>query len=430
VKDLLAHAASLFLAAAVATLGCGEAGDRNASGGRVSIRYFRWADPPEHAATEAAIARFEELNPEIDVKLEYTSWGGYGSKLQTLIAGRDAPDVFALSGAFFHDLRKRGALADLTPLVERDRSVHLQDFYRPPLELFTHDGRLYGLPRDFNVVALFYNRDLFDRAALSYPDTTWTWEDLRRNAIALTRDLDGDGRLDQWGLQVSNDMEICWANYIYQNGGRILDPTRRMCLLGSPESVGAIEFLRGLLYVDKVSPSPIEMESLSDAPFRNGRIAMITSGSWTLQKLDETEGFRYGVAPLPRGGRRAAVANGVANAISARSGHPESAWRFVTFLSGDEGQRLLARSGTSIPALKRVAESDDFLAAGRPDVDRHVFLRSMVYAETLPFTPGIARWAQAALSALERVWLDEVTPAEAMAAAAPEIDAILAAERD
>jgi multiple sugar transport system substrate-binding protein len=430
VKGPFAPAATLPFAAVVLALGCGGAGERDAKGDRISIRYFRWADPPEHAATQAAVARFEELNPGIDVRLEYTSWGGYASKLQTLIAGRDAPDVFALSGAFFHDLRKRGALTDLTPLVERDQTVRLDDFYRPPVELFTHEGRLYGLPRDFNVVALFYNRDLFDQAALPYPDTTWTWEDLRRNAIALTRDLDGDGRLDRWGLQVSNDMEVCWANYIYQNGGWILDPTRRKCLLGSPESVGALEFLRRLLYVDKVSPSPMEMESLSDAPFRNGRIAMITSGSWTLQKLDETEGFHYGVAPLPRGARRAAVANGVANAISAGSGRPDAAWRLVAFLSGEEGQRLLARSGTSIPALKRVAESDDFLAAGRPDVDRRVFLRSMVYAETLPFTPGISRWARTALSALERVWLGEATPAEAMAAAASEVDAILAAERD
>ncbi len=404
--------------------GCG--GGQEGGEGAVTIRYMRWADPSELDATREAIARFEALHPGIRVKLEYTAWGQYHAKLQTLIAGREAPDVFALSGMAFHDFRARGLLADLTPRVEADPEIHLEDFYAPAIALFTHNGRLYALPRDFNTIALFYNPDLFDAAGVPFPDTTWGWPELRAAARRLTRDTDGDGRTDQWGLQVSNDMEVSWGNFVYQAGGHILDESRRHCRLAEPEAIKALDFIATLIHEDRVSPSPMEMESLSGQPFRNGRIAMITSGSWTLRRLDETPGFRYGIAPLPRGRARAAIANGVAHAISASTRHPDAAWRLTAFFSGEEAQRLLAKSGTSIPALKSVAESADFLEAGVPKVDRRVFLESLKWARTLPFTPATARWGEALLKALDRVWLGEQSPAEAMREVVPKVDAILA----
>jgi multiple sugar transport system substrate-binding protein len=387
---------------------------------------MRWADPSELGATREALAAFEAQHPSIRVKLEYTSWGQYHTKLQTLIAGREAPDVFALSGLTFHDLRERGLLTDLTPLVEADSLIDLDAFYTPPVDLFTHGGKLYGLPRDFNTIALFYNRDLFDAAGLDYPDRTWDWNSLRAAARALTRDVDGDGRTDQWGLQVSNDMEVSWGNFVYQAGGRILDDARRHCLLAESEAVAALEFLTTLIHEDRVSPSPIDMESLSGQPFRNGRIAMINSGSWTLRRLDETPDLRYGVASLPHGTTRAAIANGVAHGISSSTRNLDAAWTLTAYLSGEEAQRLLATSGTSIPALRQVAESPDFLDAGRPDVDRGVFLESLTWARTLPFTPATARWGELVLKALDRVWLGEMTPREAMTEVAPEVNAVLA----
>jgi len=416
--------ALMLLAALPLLAGCG--GDGEPDGGRITLRYMRWADPSELDATREALAAFELMNPTIRVKLEYTSWGQYHTKLQTLIAGREAPDVFALSGLWFHDLRERGLLTDLTPFVDADSLVNLDAFYAPPVDLFTHDGKLYGLPRDFNTIALFYNPDLFDAAGVDYPDWTGDWSNLQNAARTLTRDLDGDGRVDQWGLQVSNDMEVSWGNYVYQAGGNILDAERRHCHLADEEAIGALEFLATLIHEDKVSPSPIDMESLSGQPFRNGRIAMITSGSWTLRRLDETPDFRYGLAPLPHGKTRAAIANGVANGISSSTRHARAAWALTTFLSGDEAQRLLAKSGTSIPALRRVAESPDFLNAGRPGVDRGVFLESLTWSRTLPFTPAAARWGELVSKALDRVWLGEMTPREAMSEVAPKVDAVLA----
>ena len=416
----IASAIGFLLALVVSGCGGDDTGD-----GPVEIRYLRWGEESELDATRAALARFEQLNPSIDVRLEPTSWGQYFSKLQTLIAGGSPPDVFAVSGAWFHDLRERGALLDLADHIAGDPSISLDAFFDAAVDIYRTDDGLYGIPRDFNVVALFYNKTLFDEAGLAYPDSSWTWGTFRDAAARLTRDVDGDGRTDQWGYQVSNDMEVCWGNFVYQNGGSILSPDRGESRLSTPETIEAFEFLHRILYEDGSSPSPLELESLSGTPFRNGRLAMISSGSWTLAKLDEVEDFRYGVAPLPQGRRRAAIANGIAHSISAKSKHADAAWALVAFLSGEEGQRLLAESGTSIPAHREVAVSPAFLAAGRDDVDRRVFLDAMSTARTLPFTAGLARWAAEVLKALDRVWLGERSPREALEEVSPKVDAVL-----
>ena len=85
------------------------------------------------------------------------------------------------------------------------------------------DGRQLGLPRDLNVIALFYNKTMFDAAKVPYPDDTWDWAKLSEVAKQLTLDTDGDGTTDQWGLYTeTTDMENYWSSLVWQNGGDIL----------------------------------------------------------------------------------------------------------------------------------------------------------------------------------------------------------------
>ena len=74
-------------------------------------------------------------------------------------------------------------------------------------------------------------------------------------------------------------MEVCWGNFVYQNDGAILNPARDGSRLATGETIAAFEFLHRMLYEDRSSPSPLELESQSGTPFRNGRLAMISSGS-------------------------------------------------------------------------------------------------------------------------------------------------------
>lgn len=393
----------------------------------VALRYMRWSDPVELAATRELLDLFEQSHPGVTVTLEFNGWNEYWPKLQTIVAAGDPPDVFMMSGLYFHDFQSRGVLADLSVRAAKTPGLALADFFAQPVASFSAQGKLHALPRDFNCIGLYYNKALFDSAGLAYPDSSWDWDDLRTAARRLTRDRDGDGRPDVWGFQVMNELETCWGNFVLQNGGRILDEERTRCMLAEPEAVEAIAFLRGLIYDDRVAPNPAELESMPGQAFRSGRVAMVTNGSWMLKSLAESPELHYGVAPLPHGRRRAAIANGVAHAVAAASKHPGEAWELAVFLSSRPAQEALARSGTSIPVLRSVATSPAYLEQGVGGAEaKRVFLDQMEYAEAIPFTPGFARWYDEVRKALDLVWIGKATPQEALASAAARADEILA----
>lgn len=398
---------------------CGGGGGR----GKVTLRYFRWADPSEIQATREVLRLFETRYPNIRVKLEFAPWSEYWNKLQSQIAAGEAPDVFMISGFYFQDFARKGVLKDLAPWVQKD-GLDLQDFFPIPLKVLSYQGHLYALPRDYNVVVLYYNKKLFDRAGVPYPDTTWTWEDLRRVAKALTLDLDGDGRIDQFGFLVENDPEVCWGNFVLQNGGEILDTLSGECALDRPEAVEALRFLWDLIYTDHAAPASAQLTAQTD-PFLTGRVAMRIGGSWNLRRYHLPE-IDYGITYLPKGKVRAAFANGTGNAIYARTQYPEAAWKLVKFFSSPEAQQKLAETGTSIPALKSVAFSPEYgEVVRRFGVRPEIFWGSFRFARRLPFTPRYSEWMDLVVRELERGWIGQIPIEEAARNAAQGANEIL-----
>jgi ABC-type sugar transport system, periplasmic component len=102
-----------------------------------------------------------------------SDWEPYWDKLQTSIAGGDAPDVFAMDGPLFPDYQSRDVLLDLKPFIDRDHYDLTQLADQAVADFTTPDGQ-FGLPRDLNVVALYYNKKMFDAAGIPYPDERGT----------------------------------------------------------------------------------------------------------------------------------------------------------------------------------------------------------------------------------------------------------------
>src|SRR6185503_10164437 len=125
-----------------------------------------------------------------------------------------------------------------------------------------------------NVVALYYNKALFDAASIPYPDETWDWDKLVEVAKQLTLDADGNGQPEQWGFYTeTTDMENYWSELVWQNGGEIISDDRTQTLLGSDEAVGGLQFAQDLMYTHKVFPTPDITAQLGDA-FEQGQAAM------------------------------------------------------------------------------------------------------------------------------------------------------------
>ena len=135
-----------------------------------------------------------------------------------------------MDGPLFPDYQSRDVLLDLKPFIDRD-GYDLTQLADQGVADFTTAGGQYGLPRDLNVIALYYNKAMFDAAGVAYPDDTWDWAKLVDAAKKLTKDTDGDGTMDQWGFYTeTTDMENYWRRRSGRTAATSWPPT------GSPRS--------------------------------------------------------------------------------------------------------------------------------------------------------------------------------------------------
>jgi multiple sugar transport system substrate-binding protein len=404
--------------------------DGGYAGPEVTITYSIWGDPAELKSQQAIVDAFHAANPKITVDVTVSDWDAYWDKLQTGLAGGAAPDVFAMDGPLFPDYQSRGVLLDLKPYIDRDAFDLNQLVEQGVADFTTSDGGQYGLPRDLNTIILYYNRTMFDEAGLAYPDESWDWDKLVEVGTALTKDLDGNGTVDQWGFYTeTTDMENYWSSLVWQNGGDIISADKTKTLLGTPEAAGGIQFLQDLIWKHRIMAEPALFAETGDA-FEQGKAAMEANGSWlvpTHTAASEELGFTFGMAPLPAGpaGRFTSV-NPTGAVVYQGTKAPDAAWEFVKYLASPAAQEQLMLLKASLPVSKEVLagpyptsfEGADILAA------------SLDYANLKPSFVGYNEFTTILQGELDVNVFNEPnkTAAQALADVVPQLDAVLAGQ--
>ncbi|OGO59323.1 MAG: hypothetical protein A2V85_09060 [Chloroflexi bacterium RBG_16_72_14] len=394
------------------------------TGPPVTIEYAIWGDPAEINSQKAVVEGFTAANPTITVDVTVADWDSYWDKLQTGLAGGAAPDVFAMDGPLGPDYQTRDVLLDLTPYIEAEGYDLGQLDDNAVKDFTTRDGVVFGLPRDLNVIALFYNRDMFDAAGIAYPDDTWTWEKLVEVGKQLTRDTDGDGTIDQWGLYTeTTDMENAWSSFVWQAGGDILTEDGATSALDRPESAAGIQFLQDLIWKEKVVPDPAIFAETGDA-FEQGVAAMEINGSW-LVPTHEAAGIKLGIAPLPAGpAGKATSVNPTGAVVYANTDAPEASWLLARYLASPEAQEKIMALKASVPVNKEI------LATSYPASfdGAQVFADSLAFAHLKPAFVGYNEFATILQTELDENVFNapNKTAADAIASVNEELNGILA----
>lgn len=376
--------------AALLLTACGSGSD-GASDGAVTIRLQAFGDPEELTAYRRLIAAFEGRTP--DVRVEFIPVGkqkDHMAKLATGFAASDPPDLFLINFRRYGQFASRGVLEPLGPrLVERGR-YRVEDFYPQPIEAFTFDGVLTCAPQNVSSLVTFYNTKLFAEAGLPAPTADWTWEQFAAAAKALTKDADGDGRSEVYGIGFEPVM-IRLAPFVWQAGGDIVDDLERPTrfTLDTPEAKRALDFVHSW-YLQGWAPPLVENKSEDhESRFARGGLGMILHSRRYVATLRAVEGLEWDVAPLPRDRQAATVLHADAYCMAASSKYKDAAYRFVEFALEPEGAGIIARSGRTVPARRSVAEGPDFLDPTQPPRSAAVFLQSL---DTMRRTPNIAVW--------------------------------------
>lgn len=334
---------------------------------------------------------FEARHEGLDVVLlEQSGAVGQQDKSRFLLAGELQLDVTRIDVTEIGAFLAEGALIDLQPFFDADPTWNAGD-YLPVIDgLRDARGHLYGLPSTFTPYVMYFNRDLLRAAGVAEPQPGWTWDDLLAACKTLTRDGDGDGRTDQWGISLTQWLQAV-TPWIWQNGGELLTESFERSRLHEPEAVRALEFVRGLLHTERVASFDASFEvTYSQGLFQAGRAAFYGPvGYWETYRFKYIDAFEWDVAPLPRGVREATAIAMTAYVVPRTSREPQIAYEMVRALAGREFQGLLARIGNGAPGLRSAATSTDFLDPLRPPLSEQVFLDVL---PTARFLPPLANW--------------------------------------
>jgi len=377
--------------ASVATGRFAAAQETGYNGEEVTLTYGLW-DAGQLPGVENQIAVFNEQFPAIKIEPQVVPFVDYWPKLQTGIAGGSTNDVFWINTANFPVFATQGALLTIDSIIG-EGGAEPDRYPQPLVESFQYEGAQYGIPRDFDTIALFYNTELFDAAGVEYPTGDWTWDDLR----AAAEQLNQEG--GPWGFGAILSGQQNYYNFIWQNEGKLINDDLTESLINEPPAAEAIDFLSGF-FEDGLTPavSIMQANDPEDTLFPAGQIAMMPGGSWHVGVYKEANPA-IRVAPLPQGKTRACMIHGLANVIWANTPNKEAALEWVKFLASEEAERILGQTATVLPAMEGLQEE---WVAATPEMDLQIFLDAIDYSVARPSPPTGPEWE----NEIERVLIE------------------------
>lgn len=392
-------------------------GGESAPAEKTTVTYFTFSAAPDHLTDlDQMVAAFQAANPNIEVKVETAPFDQYFTKLQTLIAGGTAPDVFELNYENFVSYASKGVLADLSSLA----TPEVVDRYYPrAYQAFSLDGKQYGLPESFSNVVLFYNKDLFDAAGVDYPAPEWTWADELAAAEKLTNADAG-----VWGEYSPVQF---WEFYktVAQNGCSVLSADRTQVTINEPGCVEALTWMIDKINKYHISPTDAEMAGVSDGDlFKQGKLAMLRTGIWMFSSFADAP-FNWDIALEPGNTQKAHhfFSNGVA--VSATTPNAEAAQKWVEFLtSSPDAAKIRVAASWELPALTDQTLFDAWLAI-EPPASREVVFEALDSLVTPPVIEKQSQMQDAVNLLLEQAKAGSITPQEALDQAKTQIEALL-----
>ncbi len=317
------------------------------------------SSPAEEKLVVANLDKFQQLHPNI--KINWQDIGtNYVDKMRANVAAGTVPDVFYLQPDMATEYIPAGKLLDLSPYLQRDK-VSPTDYYASLLHPFScKSGQIFGLPKDWNSLAVFYNKKMFQAAGVAEPTASWTWDDMRADAKKLTKA--GNASNSVYGITLAAD-ESRWGAFLFADGGTMLNGDGTQAAFNSQAGLDALNFYTGFQKDgSSVIPSSVGAGWAGDA-FGKQRAAMALEGGWLIPYLSQQfPDVQYGVAPVPLApnGKRADLIYTNAWAAYGNTKHADAAWQLIHYMASKDVQASQLHAGFALPSLVSMANDPYF----------------------------------------------------------------------
>jgi multiple sugar transport system substrate-binding protein len=408
----------------------------SAMGEQVTLRFSDWhlTEDVWNKSLNEGMDIFHKQHPDIKVTLEPVSYGEKETKYTVESAAGRAPDVFHVHAFSLPMFFGKGFAKDLTPFIEKEGPGFLDAWYPLPLELMKHSGKMHAMPGDYMTMVLFYNTNMFKAAGLDPNKPPKTTDEFLAYAKKLTRDTDGDGKIDQWGFGTvgakSPGFSMRFGPFLWSFGADYLTPDMKRSALDTPEAKEAFAFFVELYTKHKVVPPGLTAMNPQEVrtQFAQKKVAMILGSGWTppiVNKinpdLNAFEVLKCAPAPVKR---KQATAIWLSSwVMSPSTKHPNEAWELMKFITSKDIELKWFVDN-------RVTSSRKDVSGVAPEILNDKF--ASVMASQLPYgkvEPQIKQWPEIMdtfTTSLQESIVGMKTPEKALSEAHERINAILA----
>jgi multiple sugar transport system substrate-binding protein len=411
---------------------------------QTEIDYWLW-DANQAPAYQACADEFAKTNSDIKVNIVQQGWDDYWTGITTGFVSGTAPDVFTNHLAKYPEFAANAQIVDVQAWIERD-SVDLGQYVGDLAQLWGRDGAQYGLPKDWDTIALVYNKAMIEAAGISEEEMsnlTWNLEDggtFSEIIAKLTLDANGNN-----ALSVDFDSEnVAQYGFIQPGHGGAYGQTEWSWLTNStgwnhvdslyatkynyddPRFIQTIQWLADLM-AKGISPDLAELQGLgSMAQFQGSKGAIRPLGSWEIGDALKSE-FDVVFAPIPAGPEgRKSMFNGLADSIWVGSDNQEAAWEWVKFAASKTCEDIVGGFAVVFPAIPSAV---DIAQAKRLEQGVNVSAFTDLTKEDgatflFPVTDFASGVGDIMGPAMETIFLGEGKAADIIPAAAAEVNAL------
>ena len=317
---------------------------------------------------DQAIERFETEHPGVKIhyysgvrKDDYSEWFS-----RKLLAGKE-PDVFMVLGTDFNQFSSMGVMKNLEPLMEKDPDFDEEKYFSSSLRSGQHGEVQYALPYETVPTLMFVNKTLLAKEGIAMPNPDWNWDTMYSICQKTTKDLDGDGVLDQFGCY-----NFGWMDAVYSNGGEIFEADGKESNFTDEKVVESIQFVRRLNDLYQGQKVTQEDFNAGNVVFMPLTFAEYRTYKTYPYKIKRYANFQWDCITMPAGyqGGNLSQVDSLLIGISAHTKHEQLAWEFLKLLTYDEKiQTEIFRSSQGASVLKKVTESKEMESIVQEDME-------------------------------------------------------------
>lgn len=379
------------------------------------VKLVIWGLDGDNGLIPTLAKEFDDKNDDVTVEFRAVAFDDLVNETLKAVATGNPPDMISLDNPDFAMFSSRGAMLDITDRVAASTVIKAENYYPGPWNSVMWDGKVYGVPKATNTIALFYNKDLFAKAGIAEPPKTW--DELLADAKALNDPANKVYGLT-WSARANEEGTFQFLPWIQMSGGGYDK-------VNGPGAVKALELWKTMLD-DKLGSQDVLSQGQWDSTgtFNAGNAAMAISGPWELGRMATDAKFDWGVTLLPTetpDGARSSAMGDFNWGIFAATQHPDESFRMLEYFVS-QADRLFPEF-SNIPARSDIALPST--GDARKDAALAVFQEQLKYAQPRGPHPEWAKISKAIYDAMQQALTGQMPAQDALDQAQTTIDGIL-----